>query len=588
MIRVTTALALLALCAAPVQAQISGAPPLEILYGFTLIDGLGGPPIEDAAMAIRGNEIVAISRRRELLSGPNAPRNAVPVNLGGGFVIPSLIDAHVHLATAPDRERAETELHRMLYAGISAVRDMAGDARALSSLARDSRLGEIESPDIYYSALMAGPSFFSDPRPQSAASGEVAGEVPWMQAIEPRTDLVRAVAMAKGTSASGIKIYANLGPTEVAAITDEAHSQGMQVWAHSMVFPTRPLEVVRSGVDVVSHVCRIAWEAMAAAPTEYHHGETPTFGAFAADSPVFRQLFREMADRGTILDATLSLYQRADSLRREDPDRQAGERCDTRFAAELVAQAHQLGVPIAAGTDFTTNSSDPFPAIFTEIEALVELGGLDPMSAILAGTSVAARAIGIEDRYGSLEHGSPVTFVLLTENPLEDISNIRSIRAVWKNAVRYDRAAYRPAVVQAPGSTSSATRGAASPQETFDRWLALWRRYDIDRLPEVFLEDAALTYFASDEEGAIEGFDAVREYHRSAGFVSGGFQPDRELWVEGTVIADFEESAVITGVWHFGNRVAGQSVARGPLSMVVIRTEAGFKVSHLNLANYPR
>ena len=95
------------------------------------------------------------------------------------------------------------------------------------------------------------------------------------------------------------------------------HRQDMQVWAHSMVFPTRPLDVVRSGVDVISHVCRLAWEAMANAPAEYRHDQTPQFGNFSAESPVFTELFREMKNRGTILDATLAMYVRSDRLRRE-------------------------------------------------------------------------------------------------------------------------------------------------------------------------------------------------------------------------------------------------------------------------------
>jgi imidazolonepropionase-like amidohydrolase len=212
---------------------------------------------------VRGNSIVAVGSRRELLSGPNAPRDAIVINLGGGYVIPGLIDAHVHLSTSPDRPNAEAELHRLLYAGVIAGRDMAGDARALASLSRDSRLVEIVAPNVYFSAVMAGQSFMSDPRPQASTVGEIAGEVPWMRVITPETDLVTAVAQAAGTSATGVKIYANLAASEVARITEEAHRQGMKVWAHSMVFPARPLEVVQSGVDVISHACYLAWEAMA-------------------------------------------------------------------------------------------------------------------------------------------------------------------------------------------------------------------------------------------------------------------------------------------------------------------------------------
>ncbi len=103
MMRLTTTYVVLAvICLAqPAPAQVTAGAPLEILHGFTLIDGRGGPPIPDAAISIQGNSIVTVGSRRELLSGPNAPRNAIVINLGGGYVIPGLIDAHVHLSTSP-------------------------------------------------------------------------------------------------------------------------------------------------------------------------------------------------------------------------------------------------------------------------------------------------------------------------------------------------------------------------------------------------------------------------------------------------------------------------------------------------------
>jgi len=581
MIRSSITFALVATCLLGGSRAASAQAPLEVLYGFTLIDGTGAPPLEDAAIAIRGNEIVAVASRLDLLSGPDAPRDAIVTNLGGGYMVPGLIDAHVHLATVPNRQAAEARLYRMLYGGVTAVRDMAGDGRALASLARDSRLGQIPGPDVYFSALMAGPSFLSDPRPQSSASGEVAGEVPWMQAIVPETDLVTAVAQAKGTYASGIKIYANLEPAEVRNITNEAHRQGMKVWAHSMVFPTRPLDVVNSGVDVISHVCRLAWEGMEEAPVEYHHDQVPLYGNFSPASQVFTELFDAMRANGTILDATLAMYARAEA----NPDNPLSDRCDVDFARALVSRAAAEGLPIAAGTDFTADETDPFPALYEELEELVHGGGLTPMQAIESATRIAAEAIGVADRHGMLVHGRPVSMVLLNEDPLADISNLRSIRAVWKNAERFDRAAYRRPVAEADRPTPTLT-GPASVQDALDGWLRAWRRYDLDGLADVLLQDRALTYFANDEEGTLEGFDAVRAYYEGLGFVSGGFQPENELWLQDVLVADFEETAVISAVWHFGSRLMRTDAARGPFSMVVVRTSSGYRISHVNMGNY--
>lgn len=374
-----------------------------------------------------------------VLSRAPDPDAAVRVDLGGGYVVPGLIDAHVHLATSPDRAAAVTELRRLLRSGITAVRDMAGDARLLAALAWEARTGRIEAPDIHHAALVAGERFFEDHRARASAEGLPPGQAPWMQAIGADTDLPLAIARARGTSARGIKIYADLGPDDVRSVTDEAHRQGMPVWAHAMVYPARPLEVVRAGVDVVSHACPMAWEAMADAPERYHHDDRPGYARVTADAPVFDELLGEMAERGTILDATLAMHTSVEG----GPPEGTGPApagppavCDRTFARTLVRRAHELGVPIAAGTDFTADG-DEGPALFLELEALVEHAGFDPMDAIVAATRVAAAAMGLEDRIGTLQRGTEATFVLLEADPTADIGNLRTARDVWKNAVRY-------------------------------------------------------------------------------------------------------------------------------------------------------
>ncbi|MEQ1855398.1 MAG: amidohydrolase family protein, partial [Longimicrobiales bacterium] len=470
--------------------------------------------------------------------------------------------------------------------GVTAVRDMAGDARALASLARDSRLGNIDAPDIYFSALMAGPPFMADPRPQSAAAGETAGQVPWLQAITPQTDMPLAVAMAKGTYATGIKIHADLAGSEVSRITQEAHRQGMKVWAHSMVVPARPLEVILADVDVVSHVCDIAWEAMASVPPRYHHDMTPQYGSFTAGSGVFTQLFGEMVARGTILDATLATYVRQAASRELLPNDLPGG-CDIGFARSLVRRANELGVQIAAGSDFSAATDNPFPALYEELEELVIGGGLTPMDAIVAATSVAARTIGIEATQGTLAHGRPVNFVLLRDDPLADIRNLRSVQTVWKNAERFERSEYqsrfpRPDIAE----SRPAGLGAPTPEALVESWLGMWRRYNLDIAADLFVNSDALTYFPSDREGLIEGFPAVRQYLEGLGFVSGGFQPESEMWLEQVTVSDFGESAVVGAVWYFGNRLNRPAAGRGPLTMVFERVGYGWRISHVNFGNY--
>jgi hypothetical protein len=101
-------------------------------------------------------------------------------------------------------------MRRDLFGGVTAVRCMGDDARALAELARAARLHEIPGPDIYYAALFAGPEFFKDPRIAASTQGTAPGKTPWMQAIDDQTDLATAVTLARGTGAIAIKIYANL------------------------------------------------------------------------------------------------------------------------------------------------------------------------------------------------------------------------------------------------------------------------------------------------------------------------------------------------------------------------------------------
>ena len=83
---------------------------------------------------------------------------------------------------------------------------MAGDARALASLSRDARLDEIAAPDIYYSALMAGPAFFKDPRTHQTTQGGMAGAMPYMLAVTDSTNLVIASGGSKRNRCHGYKI----------------------------------------------------------------------------------------------------------------------------------------------------------------------------------------------------------------------------------------------------------------------------------------------------------------------------------------------------------------------------------------------
>jgi imidazolonepropionase-like amidohydrolase len=368
-------------------------------------------------------------------------------------VIPGLIDSHVHMATPPNAKRAQANLRRNLYAGVTAVRDMADDLRSVGELTREARAGEIPSPDIYYAAVMAGPEFFADPRVGAASFGMAPGKSPWMQAIDEKTDLREAVTLARGTSATALKVYADLPPDLVKAITEEAHRQHILVWAHSAVFPTRPADVIAAGVDVVSHACYQAYQLEPVMLKSYED-HTPFHDALLAqngDDPVMAGLYRDMLKHGTILDATGSLFVRYDAERKAHPERHP-LRCTGPTTIRLVRQAWQAGVPISTGTDNDPGVDDKWPSVFDEIFFLAHDVGMPPLQVIHSATLVGAQAAGQAHDMGSIEAGKLANFAVLSADPVKDIGNIRSIRMTVKRGHVYPRADYRPVTKEEMGN----------------------------------------------------------------------------------------------------------------------------------------
>jgi imidazolonepropionase-like amidohydrolase len=404
--------------------------------GATVFDGTGSAGRPDMVIVTRAGRIAAIlpDSKYRTQKGPEV------INLRGKFLIPGLINSHVHLATLAKPSAAKAYLMRELYSGVTVVRDMAGDVRLLAELKREAEFDEIPSPDIYYAAVMAGPAFFADPRTHRAARGRVAGEVPWMQAVTAETNMPLAIARARGTGATAIKVYADVSAPLLSVITAEAHRQNLLVWAHAAVFPARPSEVADAGVDVMSHACMLGYEVSDPMPPAATHPPAPV-DAKKLELPNARldALLSDMKQRGTILDATLYVYFSDDS----------GVDCKYLLAAKLAGAAYRAGIPLSAGTDDEPgDSKDTYSALTQELILLVDDAGLTPVDAIRAGTINGARTIGREKDMGSIEVGKMANFVILDKDPLSDIRNTRSVYMTVKNGIGYKRSAYRPPALQ--------------------------------------------------------------------------------------------------------------------------------------------
>lgn len=398
-----------------------------IYHGATLIDGTAAAPRAGMSIIVSDERIEAVLASAQLSASQKA--NARMVDVTGQFVLPGLIDSHVHYATNPDRPYAEAELKRNIYGGVTGVRDMAGDARELAGLARDALLNRIPSPDVFYASLVAGPSFFKDPRTVVAALGTQPGAVPWLYAIDDKTRLPLAVAQARGTGAAGMKIYANLPGPLVRKLIAEARAQNFPVWSHMQVYPASPYDSL--GATAVSHVCMIARHVREAGKSAYGHSGEPSYEGLSAEDPGIKTYIAALAKSGTIMDATLSVY------------KTEGPRCRIELAGDITRAMHKAGIKIIAGTDTDNTGEDPYPVVDHELEKLVKYAGFTPQEAIIAATANAAEALGKQKEFGTLEAGKLANMVFLQRDPLQDIGNVRSVVLTVKRGHEFARADYK-------------------------------------------------------------------------------------------------------------------------------------------------
>jgi imidazolonepropionase-like amidohydrolase len=430
---IRTCVAALAACLSLASAALADeAPPITVYKGATLIDGTGASPKPGMNILVKGERIERVWKDGEVMF--KLPPDTKVVDVAGQFVLPGLTDSHEHLATPPNRPFAQAQMKRDLYSGVTSIRDMADDLRSVADLARASRLAEIPGPDIYFAAFMAGPSFFEDPRVAAASLGLKPGTAPWMQAIRPETDIREAVTLARGTGASAIKVYANLPGSEVARIAAEAHRQGVPIWAHGAVFPATPKEVLDAGADVVSHVCMLAYQVSDPIPGQYHSRaavEEARFGKVV--NPQIAGLFAEMKAKGVVLDATVRIYEMMKG-------RGAKPYCSTELAAQLTRQAQDAGVTISAGTDGFSDPKAAFPALYEELELLVDRAGFTPMQAIVAATRNGALAVRKDPDFGTIEAGKLANLVFTRADPSKDIKALRTIVTTVKRGKAYPRA----------------------------------------------------------------------------------------------------------------------------------------------------
>lgn len=414
--------ALLLLCVPPVHA----AEYLE-LTDFQLIDGTGAAARPVGTLIARDGVIVMIDGQGEA-PAPEADARWLRIGLNGAWVIPGLIDTHVHVARFPDtRAHAQAILDDAVRGGVTTVRDLAGDARALADIERATAAGEFTGPHVVYSALFGGPDIYKKGPASEMAAGRPPGGAPWALAVTADTDLRQAVAEAKGAGVANIKLYGDLDARLSRMIIAEARRQELMTTAHATVFPAGPGDLVAGGVGSLSHAPYLVWEAADAIPADYRMRTQGPWSSVPPDHPRLLALYRRMAERGVFLDATLYVYK---AMRDYSPEVQADWTDDAfAWAVQATRLAHAAGVRVTAGTDwFEPRDDADLPHTHEELALLVEAAGFTPMEAIQAGTRDGAAALGLSASRGTVQSGKLADLLVLDASPLDDIRNTTRIR----------------------------------------------------------------------------------------------------------------------------------------------------------------
>jgi imidazolonepropionase-like amidohydrolase len=439
-------------CSGPARRPPQPAPlsPATAIVGATLWDGTGRAPVANAVTLVRGDRILCAGGAGEC----PLPAGVRVIDAKGQYLIPGLIDSHVHLlflSRGSAGEDLSLDLRDLLAQGITTVRDMGTNPEELLSRVR----ALPATPRVYAMQLVAGRRFFFNGFHATATTrGTVYRQPPAliMQALgwtpmpfNPGDDADSLVGEARRVGAMGLKLYAHLDSTSVRRLTEAAHRAGMPVWGHAWVQPASVLEQTQAGMDGVVHAAGLAGEMFDVADrdTLVNDGDlqiatarVATVGA--AHDPRILATLDSMARYGIFFEPTLDAVRHSvayfNSKMRHIPSLQEDYAlAASRFGMEITREAVRRGVHISAGSDHVAYGPVMERATLVgELQLLVDSIALSPTAALLAATRDAARAIGGAPgrQVGTIQAGHYADLVLLRQNPLEDIANLESVEWV--------------------------------------------------------------------------------------------------------------------------------------------------------------
>ncbi|MDQ3006982.1 MAG: amidohydrolase family protein [Chloroflexota bacterium] len=377
-----------------------------VLKNITLIDGSGRAPIENALVTIRLGRIMYAGSASEWDGAVD--EEVASLDLRGKFVLPGLIDCHVHLSGSGEADsqfqvptgqmalKILKNAQRNLAAGITTVRDLGGWSELEFDVRRAIQRGEFAGPRMclagrFISITEAGADYYIGMYRVADGVDEVRKAV--REQVKHGADLIKMGVTGAVLVESGVPGTTHFNTDEVCALVEEATKFGKRVAAHA-----HGIDGVRKAVQAGIH--------------------TLEHGTYLFQDP---QIIQHMAQHRIFLVPTLKVGW--DIILAKDSniplwimDKNKATQGE---AALSLKMAYEAGVPIAMGSDVGT------PLNYHGENALevywMEQAGMSKMDALGSATGNAARALGWDNWLGTLEEGKVADLIAHDKNPLEDL-----------------------------------------------------------------------------------------------------------------------------------------------------------------------